>query len=128
MALVKDELKQTYTLKLGTDDVVFGDKSKSDKVKAHIDLSKWDGEEHLIIKHPDFDGVSSLDNDQILISNKDQDFYAFKFDEDTLKFGLVFKTKPASNVFTFQLEGWENFDFWYQPALKNENADGSSRC
>lgn len=33
---------------------------------------------------------------------------------------ILLSEKPVSNVFTFSIDGWENLDFFYQPALTDE--------
>jgi len=47
---------------------------------------------------------------------------------DGLKIDILLNEKPDTNVFCYQLEGWENYDFFHQPALTNEEiAEGSYR-
>jgi hypothetical protein len=40
-----------------------------------------------------------------------------------MKIVFTFYKKPKNNFYTFNLEGWENFDFFYQPELTQEEID-----
>lgn len=45
-----------------------------------------------------------------------------------MEININLPAKPASNVFTFQLDNWENLDFFYQAPLTQEEIDeGASR-
>ena len=45
-----------------------------------------------------------------------------------MEINIHLAAKPASNVFTFQLENWQNLDFFYQPELTPEEiAEGAYR-
>lgn len=49
-------------------------------------------------------------------------------DSQGFKVDILLNERPATNCFTYQLEGWEQYDFYYQPALTDEEiAEGASR-
>jgi hypothetical protein len=133
--IVKDTDKQLYRLTLGkdNDEIVIGDSANPDNFKPNIKVTKWNKECSLTIKYnKSFLSIPAIskdifyNKDKISVSDAKEEFYILPFDEKTLKFGLIFKSKPISNIFTFQLEGWEDFDFFYQPPLANVNEDGST--
>ena len=124
--------KNNYHSLLGSDELIIGD-GNSVNFKPQIKFSKWNGENTLTIRYNKIYNslpIQSLDEDynkeKLSISDDGDEFYICPFDSKTLKFGLVFKKKPATNTFTFELEGWEDFDFFYQPPLTNVNSDGST--
>jgi hypothetical protein len=118
--LAKDPSKQTYKAMLGTDEVIVGDEKSAD-FKAQVKFTKWNKEESLTIKS-DIVGTPQATAKGVKLQN----FYFDKHSEELFKFGLILDKKPATNTWTFQLDGWENFYFFYQPPLKNENPDGST--
>jgi hypothetical protein len=47
---------------------------------------------------------------------------------DGLKIDVILNEKPNTNTFCYQIEGWEDYDFFYQPALTPEEiAEGAQR-
>lgn len=44
------------------------------------------------------------------------------------KMDIILNKKPANNCFTYQIDGWEDYDFFYQPPLTPEEiAEGAER-
>lgn len=127
----KDNHNSLFNTELGAekDEVIIGDENSPNDFKPKIKLTKWNKEESLSIRYYGLTNASLVKtNDKITLGNSDKDFYVLPYDTETLKFGLIFKTKPTSNVFEFKLEGWQNFDFCYQPELTAaEIAEGCSR-
>ena len=133
--LIKDTLINTYKTTLGTeaDEVIIGD-SKSAIFKPEITFTKWNKENSLTIKPSSelaldlASAVTTLSGNKIEYKNSKIGWYVNPDPDngDNLKFGLILYEKPATNVFQFQLEGWEEFDFFYQPPLANVNPDGST--
>ena len=130
--IIKDKDKQIYKTTLGSDndEVIIGD-DKSAFFKPQIKFTKWNKENSLTLKVPDTlipNATQSLVNGKLEYKNSKIGFY-FNPDpdnSDNFKFGLILYEKPTTNIWSFQLEGWEEFDFFYQPPLKNVNADGST--
>jgi len=136
--VIKDANKQLYCTTLGSDndEVIIGDPNSPDTFKPEIKFQKWkipqtgEYENSLTIK-PLFDipnALTTLSGNKIEYKGDKIGWYANPDPDnsDNLKFGLILYEKPATNVFTFVLEGWEEFDFFYQPPLKNLNPDGST--
>lgn len=134
--LIKDSTKQLYKTTLGedNDEVIIGDELSLDTVnlKPKIKFTKWGKENSLSIIIPDdliTDKKPKLENNNKTLEigdNKVGFYFEPQDDEINFKFGLIFYEKPTTNTWTFQLERWEEFDFFYQPPLANVNADGSS--
>ena len=127
--ITKDDIKESYTLTRGEDQdlVTIGDPKNLSTFKPIITLSRWNNEEKLGIESKifSFDDLS-LSSGELKIEDASYEFY-FKGDgADNLKFGLVLKKKPTSNHFQLELTGWQNFDFFYIPYLKNVDPDGFS--
>lgn len=133
---VKD--KQIYKTSLGADadEVIIGDKASVD-FKQQVTFTKWKNkngipENSLTIKAPDgliAANTPTLTNGKVEVKDTKTGFY-FNSDPDNtdnFKFGLILYEKPTTNTWSFQLEDWEEFDFWYQrPYLNFNNEDGSS--
>jgi hypothetical protein len=63
---------------------------------------------------------------EIYSLNKVQDHLIYKISDTKYEFGIKFTQQPTSNVILFRMNGWENFDFLFQPPLAHLNADGST--
>jgi len=117
--IVKETNKQLYKTTLGedNDEVIIGDEKKTDIFKSKVTFTKWHKEESFsIVYNKTFSGIPVLREDIYSIDGSKEKFY-FKVnpdDDNEFKFGLILKEKPLSNKFTYQLENWENFDFFYQ--------------
>jgi len=128
--IIKDKDKQVYRTQLGedNDEVIIGGKNPL-VFEPEIQFFKWNKENSLTIK-PLFDipnATTSLVGNKIEHKGDKIGWYANPDPEnaDNLKFGLILYEKPATNVFQFQLEGWEEFDFLYQKPLANQYPNGS---
>ncbi len=117
--IIKETNKQLYKITLGedNDEVIIGDEKKIDTFKSKVTFTKWNKEESFsIVYDKAFSGIPVLKEGIYSIEGSKEKFY-FKVnpdDDSELKFGLILKEKPLSNKFTYQLENWENFDFFYQ--------------
>ena len=125
----KDTGKQVYRCTLGeeNDEVVIGDTSVSSTFKPQITFTKWNKENSLTIK-PLFDipnATTSLIGNKIEYKGGKIGWYANP-DGENMKFGIILYEKPTTNTWSFQLEGWEEFDFWYQKPLANLNQEDLS--
>lgn len=122
-AIEKVKDKELYKDTLGEDEVIIGDEIDSSTFKNKIKFTKWNKEEYLIIDFSSISGNPIL-GDVDKLKSKDltnaENFYYTKHNKDIYKFGLIFKEKPSTNIFTFRLIGWENFNFFYQPELTQE--------
>lgn len=122
-----DTQKKIYTCKLGidNDDIEIGDGKSLALLKPQIKFNRWKKENYLTIKVPDTilsANIPQFDNTtkELKISNVDTEFYFKTYDDENFKFGLIFNKKPSTNTWSFQLEGWDEFDFLYQPELTQE--------
>ena len=131
-AVTKVSGKELYKVTLGAenDEVIIGDEKNFATFKNQITFKKWfnekqgDFENHLSVIPPaDLipNATVTSSNGQVLIRNNKIGFYYNKdpTSDDNLKFGLILYKKPDTNTWSFQLEGWEEYDFFYQDIWKN---------
>jgi len=139
-----------YKATLGTDEVIvcpstekvtyaeiLPDLSIKEYVEPTIQFTKWNKEETLsiIYENTQFSDKTLVDGELRLTAENEQ-FYYKQADTDLMKFGLILPKPPDKKPvlidgieyyqWSFKLVGWENFDFFYQPPLKNINPDGST--
>lgn len=123
-----DAEKKTFSNDPGEygDVAIFGDE-KSSKVLPCVEIKRWNGENTLGIKSKkNYDADHLVVGSEVRIEDSKDYFYFNTPDPSIVKFGLVFKEKPNTNKFSFDLDGWQDFDFHYQRPLDNENEDGST--
>lgn len=86
----------------------------------------WKGEEGLTIKY-DL-GTPSLTERLADKRKKEVVTEVVDFGEGGFKVDVVLYEKPDTNVFCYDIEGYENYDFFYQPPLTTEEiAQGAER-
>lgn len=128
--LTLDLQRKLYTTKLGidNDDVEIGDGKSLTNLNPQVKFFRWNKENSLGIKFTDLKAPATFNNETKTLEIKDSKigFYFNRADDIHLKFGLIFYEKPAVNSWNFQLEGWEELNFYYQPPLANTNPDGST--
>jgi len=122
--MLYDDTSKACSVMIGDDQVTIGN-AKSATFDPHIELTRWNGENSFTIKQDAFVGDAALADNKITLADDSKEFYAYPIDGG-LKFGINLLTKPDTNVITFQLEGWEEFNFFFQAPLANVNVDGSS--
>lgn len=78
----------------------------------------WKGEDGVKIKYdmgePTLTERFDDERKKQVITEKVDDF------DGGFKVDILLREKPDANVFTYEIEGWENYDFFYQPALTAE--------
>ena len=90
-----------------------------------VKFSKWDGEVSLTIKSKNTGFKKPIFSDnKVKISNNKQELNFYRFDEETFKMEILVADKSkCNNVFQFELEGWEDFNFYYQGELTQAEID-----
>lgn len=84
----------------------------------------WKGERGLKVKY-DMGEVSAEErikdkrNKQVVTETVD-------FGDGGFKIDILLDKKPDTNTFCYTIEGYENYDFFYQPALTQEQIDAGS--
>lgn len=140
--LTKDLNKQLYKTTLGTDndEVIIGD-PKSATFKPEITFTKWRNiqtgipENSITIKPSGqlaldlADATPTLTSGKLEIRKGKVGWYANPDpdNENNFKFGLILYEKPSTNTWSFQIEGWEEYNFDYQPPLTEEWKIGDFR-
>ena len=95
------------------------------KSRPEMRLKKWNGEVDLGVSYSKVKGQG----DRPLLSNKiewkdtKEEVHAYPIDNDNFEFEVVLKEKPDTNIFDFQIDGYENLDFFYQPTLTQKEID-----
>lgn len=121
----ENKTDKTFSTDLGDNKVIIGNPKDPSKLSPQVDFPVF-GEHTISVKYEKEYASQKLDGDSVVLEDADDSFYAVKHDEDTFKFGLIFKAKPNTNSFSMKLEGWEDFDFFFQPPLANTDPDGST--
>lgn len=108
-------------------------KIKVDKNKSEVILGRWNDEVSLSIDFGILGNAShSGSTNEITFTNPTLDVvvYALSPDEQNdsggLEYEVVLKQLPPTNEIVFQLQGYENFDFFYQPELTQQEIDGGN--
>lgn len=137
-SLTKEPGEQVYKIRIGEDrdEVIVGDEASPLQFKPEITFTKWNKESSLTILPPEDlipNGRLSFENNQLTYQNDKIGWYT-KPDPDNnenFKFGLILNdyTDSSETViidgeeysqWTFKLEGWEEYNFFYQPSLTEE--------
>lgn len=98
---------------------------KIEIIKDHpeIRLKRW-GEIDLGIRYDDVQasGNRAFLSDKVEWKSAKEEVHTYPLEEG-LEFEVVLKEKPNKNVFNFQLENWENLNFYYQNPLTDFQRD-----
>lgn len=97
---------------------------KIEFIKTHpeIRFHKWNSEVNVGVRY------ASLGQKTVQISGdtlewKDiiQEVHAYSIDNDNFEIEVVLNSKPATNIFEFQIDGASHLDFFYQGPLNTED-------
>ncbi len=123
--------KQSVTENAGENKVVVS------KASPEVTFSKWDSEADFSVKYTDLQGEGSRPffSDRIEWGSGSKEVHAYPLEasesvgeDGGFEIEVVLNEAPESNVFSFEINGAEEFDFFYQPALtEQEIIDGASR-
>lgn len=135
--------KGTYQELALISDIPQGERVEIAKDRAAMALKGWDNEFSLVIEPqvPTADPNATntpfkVNGDRPLLSKKFEytvgDVTAFiepkENTTDQFDIDFILASKPVTNVFKYRIEGWEQFDFFYQSELTPEEiADGVVR-
>jgi len=124
------DIDSTYRLTLGeeNDDAIIGNEIQKNVFEADLKVTCWTKENFLSLAYENFEGAPIERNGDIVISKQDTEFYFRKHDSERIKFGLIFKKKPSTNIIRFKLTGWQEFNFWYQRPLTQADKDSGLSC
>lgn len=109
-----------------------------DKANPGITISKWNGEAALKFKYPSINDTAIKSTDQkIEWASSTQKINSYPIaptakidgmEDGGLEIEIILTSHPATNIFTFTLEGYENLDFLYQAPFNEEDHKGDPRC
>ena len=101
--------------------ITLGNEKSPADFEAHVKAEFWGGEETFSVAMPDIKGVASqsLEKDVTLPVTGGQQKWLIT-DSNSLKWLFRFDSKPVSNVYSMQFEGWEDFIFAFQRILAAE--------
>ena len=109
------------------------------KDEPKVVFSKWGGEAALGVRYEglpaDTTGSRAFLTDRMEWKGAKEEMHAYPLDASAgvgedggLEVEIVLNEKPATNVFDFAIDGADNLDFFYQPALTPEEiAEGADR-
>ena len=124
-SITKDIKNQIYFIKdfgEDKDDVILGD-ATSVLFKPKIEITRWNKENSLKIRYDGLTGNPILSQGKLLLTGIEKEFYCYPVG-DNIKFGVNFLKKPLTNKIVMYLEGWEEYNFYYQPPLTQEYKAG----
>lgn len=111
-------------------------KTELSKDEPKVTFSKWNDEVRMAVKYDKVKGKGSkkLLSDKVEWKGNKEEVHAYPleakagFEDGGFEIEIILNEKPNTNVFDFNIEGAENLDFFYQPALTAEEiAEGASR-
>ena len=98
------------------------EKIELSKTASVITLNKWNGEEKVVMDCG-VDSVPIIEDKKVKWKTSKKEIHAYLLDLENFELEIVLNEAPASNQFDFLLTGWENFNFFYQPPLTQEEID-----
>lgn len=109
------------------DEIVIGDEKSNNNFKPQVELNRWNKESSLTIEYDKagFTNATLIDG-KINSKNGTEEVNLYKIDDDNLEFEISLNEKPATNKWQFALSGWEEFNFFYQPALTQTEIDAGA--
>ncbi len=123
--------EQSVTESAGENKVVIS------KDSPEVTFSKWDSEADFSVKYTDVVGEGSRPffSDRIEWGSGSKEVHAYPLDASAsvgedggFEIEVVLNEVPESNVFSFEINGAEEYDFFYQPELTEEEiASGAFR-
>lgn len=144
-AVTLDNQIDPYTEKASSYEVLIeGETVEISKDRPEIKLNRWGGEEGLTVKKTGNYGEAKRGwfsrqqkwqngNEGVIVEplkrvEGKNVAEAETQGEEGFKIDILLDEKPDTNVFTLELEGWEDLDFFYQAELTPEEiAEGASR-
>lgn len=91
------------------------------KTDPAVTLDKWNGSTQLKLNYNDITAGSTLDGEKATWDSASQKLESYVLNDSSgIEIALILKEPPASNVFSFQLQGDEDLDFLYQPPLDEQ--------
>lgn len=101
------------------------------KTEPKVILNKWSGEVKMGVKYNDIQatGVEDTTDGKIKWKGVKEELHAYPLDakegmeDGGFEIEVVLNEKPTKNTFDFTIDGAENLDFFYQPALTQSEID-----
>src|SRR3990167_4717626 len=91
-------------------------------------MEKWNEEIAMKVRYDMLaQGNRPLFSKNVEWEKGDETVRGYKIDDENYEFEIELSKKPNKNKFDFIIEGAENLDFFYQPALTQEEIDEGSR-
>src|SRR3990167_8779418 len=88
------------------------------KSRPEMRFQKWDGEVDMGVTYGKLGNkVSTIEGDKVMWKDAKEEVHAYQVDENNFEIDIILKEKPVTNVFEFQIDGAEDLNFFYQPAL-----------
>jgi hypothetical protein len=100
--------------KISDCNVYIGNRYEYDNFEANVELTFWGEEESLAFYVPNVMGVPTQEYDKLRLGG-----YEWFSDGNDFKWVITLNSKPPSNVYSFKIDGWEDFVFLYQKPFVN---------
>jgi len=105
---------------LQKDVVVAGEQVKVRQVDSVVETEMpWKGEAGLKIKYD----MGEPTAEEKLKDKRNKQVTTETVGDDGFKIDILLDKKPKTNTFCYTIDGYENYDFFYQPALTQEEID-----
>ena len=106
------------------------EKVEISKNSAEVKLNRWGGEENIVVKRAGLfnapQRLTTSDTQSFDNKNGKEAFLVepvqseLRTTNDGIKIDILLKVKPSTNVFNFDIAGYQDLDFFYQPPLNQE--------
>ena len=104
------------------------------KSRPEVRLKKWNGEVDLGIEYKKIQASGVTNSEKMEWKSAKEELHAYSLspkdgmEDGGLEIEVILKEKPDTNIFVFQLDSWENFNFFYQaPLTSEEMSEGELR-
>lgn len=113
---------EQYKLDMKEDSILVGDKDATYFVPK-VELNKWN-EDKITIEYSGADlSKSTVVSDNVKATSEKENVVMYKIDDDLFEFEIILNEKPSKNTWSFAITGHEDFDFFYQPPLTQQEID-----
>jgi len=93
---------------------------KAEGFKPEIRMYKWNKENSLVVGYDNKNFSDPvLENKKVKAENGKEEVVFYKLNDEDFEFEVILKERPESNVLSFYLEGWEEYNFYFQDFLIN---------
>lgn len=113
---------EQYSVEMKEDSILVGDKDETYFVPK-VEVNKWN-EDKITIEYSGADlSKSAVISNKMTATSEKENVVMYKIDDDLFEFEIILNEKPSKNTWSFAITGHEDFDFFYQPPLTQQEID-----